>query len=99
LIQVIWEFFVRQDKIAEFEKVYSVTGSWAALFRGSSGFLGTTLLRDTQTPGRYLTLDRWDGAASRQAMRERFTKEYEAMDRDCKAFTETELQVGVFEEY
>ena len=52
LIQIVWEFTVREDQVAEFEKFYSSTGSWAALFRRSPGFVGTTLLRDTQTPHR-----------------------------------------------
>jgi heme-degrading monooxygenase HmoA len=98
LIQIVWEFTVRGDKVAEFEKLYSATGSWAVLFCGKSGFLGTTLLRDTQTPHRYLTVDRWDSIASHQIMRERFAKEYAAMDLDCEALTESERQIGVFED-
>jgi heme-degrading monooxygenase HmoA len=98
LIQIVWEFTVREDRVAEFEKFYSSTGSWAALFQGSPGFLGTALLRDTQTSHRYVTIDRWDSAASHQLMRERFAKEYAAMDLDCEALTESERQIGVFED-
>jgi heme-degrading monooxygenase HmoA len=63
LVQIIWEFTVRDGRVAEFEKLYSATGSWAALFRRSPGFVGTALLRDTQTPHRYVTIDRWDSVA------------------------------------
>jgi quinol monooxygenase YgiN len=98
LIYIVWEFAVREDKVAAFEEFYSATGSWATLFQESSGFLGTTLLRDTQSPGRYLTIDRWDSAASQRLMRERFAKEYGAVDRDCEALTETEREIGVFED-
>jgi Holliday junction DNA helicase RuvB len=49
LLQIVWEFIVRDGKIAEFERSYSATGSWAKLFRGSPGYLGTTLLREAQT--------------------------------------------------
>jgi heme-degrading monooxygenase HmoA len=98
LIQVVWEFIVRDDHIAEFEKFYSATGSWANLFRGSPGYLGTELLRDSQIPYRYLTLDRWDSVASHVAMRERFAKDYDALDRMCEQLTETERQIGVFED-
>lgn len=98
LVQIIWEFVVRGDQIAEFEKFYSATGSWATLFHRSPGFLGTTLLRDTQSPRRYVTIDRWDSAASHQLMRERFAKEYAALDLDCEALTESERQIGVFED-
>lgn len=98
MLQIVWEFIVRDGKIAEFERSYSATGSWAKLFRGSPGYLGTTLLREAQTPRRYLTIDRWDGTASHQAMRAKTTEEYEALDKRCEAFTETERQIGVFEE-
>jgi quinol monooxygenase YgiN len=98
VIQIVWEFAVREDKVAVFEQFYSATGSWATLFQASAGFLGTTLLRDTHSPGRYLTIDRWDSAVAQLRMRERFAKEYEAVDRDCEALTETERRIGVFED-
>jgi heme-degrading monooxygenase HmoA len=98
LIQIVWEFMVRDGKASEFEKFYSATGPWATLFGGSPGFLGTTLLRDTGTARRYLTVDRWDSAASHRAMHGRLAKQYQAMDRDCQALTETEQQIGVFED-
>jgi heme-degrading monooxygenase HmoA len=98
LIRVVWEFIVRDDHIAEFEKFYSATGSWATLFRGNPGYLGTDLLRDSQNPHRYLTLDRWDSVASHAAMRERFAKDYDALDRMCEQLMETERQIGVFED-
>lgn len=98
MIQIVWEFVARGDQIAKFEKFYSATGSWATLFHRSPGFLGTALLRDTEIPSRYVTLDRWDSAASHQLMRERFAKEYAALDLDCEALTESERQIGVFED-
>ena len=98
MIQILWEFVARGDQIAEFEEFYSATGSWATLFHRSPGFLGTALLRDAQSPHRYVTIDRWDNAASHQLMRERFAKEYAALDLDCEALTESERQIGVFEE-
>ena len=98
MIQIVWEFVARGDQIAEFEKFYSATGSWATLFHRSPGFLGTALLRDAQSPRRYVTIDRWDSAASHQLMRERFAKEYAALDLDGEALTESERQIGVFED-
>jgi heme-degrading monooxygenase HmoA len=98
LFQVVWEFIVREKDIAEFDKVYSSTGPWVALFRGSPGYLGSELLRDAQNPSRYLTIDRWDKAASHDLMRERFAQEYETLDRICEGLTESERQIGVFED-
>jgi quinol monooxygenase YgiN len=89
---------VRENNISEFEKLYSSTGSWAALFHGNPGYLGTALLRDAQNPSRYLTIDRWDNAASHDLMRERFAQAYESLDRICEGLTESERQIGVFED-
>lgn len=98
MVQFVWEFIARADKIDDFERHYAASGSWADLFRKSSGYLSTQLLRDAETPRRYLTIDRWDSAASYHAMREKFAGEHEALDRACEAFTESERRIGVFEE-
>jgi hypothetical protein len=89
---------VRAENIVEFEKSCSAAGSWATLFRGSAGYLGTMPMRDSQIPNRYLTIDRSDSAASYGVMPERFAKDYEALDRACEAFTESEKEIGVFED-
>jgi heme-degrading monooxygenase HmoA len=97
VVEYIWEFQARPDRIAQFEKFYAATGEWAALFRRCPGFLGTSLLRDTESPARFLTIDRWDTAASHHAMREQFSAEYETLDRACESLTESETRIGVFE--
>jgi heme-degrading monooxygenase HmoA len=97
LVQFVWEFVVRSDKVGEFERHYSATGTWAELFRKSPGYRETILLRDAGQPNRYLTLDRWDDTESRQAMRRKLAREYEEIDRMCEAFTEIEKDLGVFE--
>ncbi|MGA3299368.1 MAG: antibiotic biosynthesis monooxygenase [Candidatus Acidiferrales bacterium] len=98
MFQIVWEFIVRADRVSDFEKSYAAAGDWAALFRRSAGFLGTALLRDADDPRRYLTIDRWDAAASHATMRARFAKEYEALDGACAGLTESERQVGIFED-
>jgi heme-degrading monooxygenase HmoA len=98
LIRIIWEFTVCEGMTAEFEQHYSATGSWAALFRGHPGFLGTTLLRDPKFSRRYVTIDAWADSASLGAMRENAHQKYEALDRTGEALTEHEREIGVFEE-
>jgi heme-degrading monooxygenase HmoA len=98
VVQFVWEFVARPDKMEEFERYYSASGPWAILFRRSAGYQSTQLLRDAENARRYLTIDRWDSVASYRAMRERFAKEYEELDRVYEAFTETERSIGVFEE-
>ncbi len=98
MVQFIWEFVVRMEKVKEFERHYAVTGPWADLFCKSAGYRGTILLRDTENARRYLTIDRWDTAAAQRAMRERFAAQYDELDRACEGFTKSERRIGVFEE-
>ena len=97
VVHFIWEFVACPDRIEDFERHYSASGPWAELFRKNAGYNGTQLLRDAESPRRYLTIDRWDSVASYTAMRQRAANEYEALDRTCEAFTENERNVGVFE--
>jgi len=98
MVQFVWEFSVRADKIREFERSYSSAGPWAELFRKSPGFRGTTLLRDTENERRFLTIDCWESIAAQSTMREQFALEYYELDRACEELTEAERRVGVFEE-
>jgi heme-degrading monooxygenase HmoA len=98
MVRIVWEFTARADKIEEFENYYANSGPWTMLFRKSSGYHGSVLLRDIEQPRRYLTIDRWENSAMHRAMRERFAAEYEELDRAGEAFTESERRHGVFEE-
>lgn len=98
MVQFVWEFVARADRVQDFEKHYANSGPWAELFRKSEGFRGTVLLRDAENPRRFLTVDSWDNTSAYRAMRERFAREHEDLDRFCKAFTESERRIGEFEE-
>jgi heme-degrading monooxygenase HmoA len=94
----VWEFLVDEASRVEFERRYGPRGSWAALFGRAPGYLGTELLRDETTPGRYLTLDRWSSAAAYRAFREQFAADYAALDLECEALTRAEKALGNFTE-
>jgi quinol monooxygenase YgiN len=98
MVRIVWEFIARADKMQEFEDYYANSGPWAAMFRKNSGYHGSVLLRDVQNPRRYLTIDRWENATMHRTMRERFSTEYQELDRAGEAFTESERHTGVFEE-
>jgi heme-degrading monooxygenase HmoA len=89
-----WEFRVEPTRIDEFERHYGPAGSWASLFRRAEGYVGTLLLRDATEPLRYITIDRWRSATEFQAFRERFAREYEALDERCAALTTRETALG-----
>ena len=97
MIQLVWEFIVRPDDIREFETHYSSDGTWAELFRKSAGYRGTVLWRDATARCHYLAVDSWESAAAHAEMKTKFYREYEELDRDCMAFTESEKNLGAFE--
>lgn len=93
---LIWEFHAPAMRIAEFEEAYGVDGPWAALFRRAPGFLGTQLLRCTDQPGRYLTIDRWESEAAFDAFTRDFGAEYQALDKALEGLAAVENRIGAF---
>ena len=94
---MVWSFEVAPGGVAEFERAYGPDGDWARLFRRMPGYHGTELLRDVDTPGRYLTIDRWRSREDFWRFREAFRAEYVALDARCEAWTTRERLVGDFE--
>ena len=96
MIHIVWEFRVKSEKTAEFERHYSSSGTWAKLFEKGEGYHGTVLVRDTEHSGRYLTFDLWDSLAAFHEFKARSSEEYFRIDRQCEALTEEERCVGIF---
>ena len=94
---ILWEFEAEPHRQREFESAYGPGGSWARLFRKAEGFVATELLRDRETPGRYLTIDRWESQAAFEAFRQRFAAEYEEIDKACESLTRRETLIGRYE--
>ena len=100
MVHIVWEFLVRADRLPEFERHYSgVDGPWAQLFARGPGFRGTLLLRNTEDPRYFLTIDSWDSAVAQVRMREQLHDEYSRLDQACEDLTESERRVGVFEDW
>jgi heme-degrading monooxygenase HmoA len=93
----VWEFQVRSAALGEFELIYGASGSWAGLFRKSSEYLGTELVRDPDHPGRYLTIDRWTSREAFLRFKQEHATEYAALDETCDRLTTAEKFVGSFE--
>lgn len=94
----IWEYRVSADNDAEFRRHYGPQGAWVRLFRRAGGHIETRLLSDRSVAGRYVTIDRWESERAFRAFRERFSKEFEALDRKCEALTISESPLGSFTE-
>lgn len=93
---IIWEFEVRSESSEVFERQYGAAGAWAVMFQSAPGFISTELIRDTQSPHRYLTIDRWRSEADHNAFKEAHRDEYCTLDAACEAFTVSEARVGHF---
>lgn len=94
---IIWEYHVREERGAEFEEIYSVTGAWTTLFQRSKGYLGTELLVDQRQLHRYITLDRWRSSRDYESFLAESKSEYERLDAQCEGLTEQETLLGRFE--
>jgi len=94
---IIWEFQVKVECIAEFEKVYGENGAWTELFRKGTGYLGTELLHDSSHLQRYLTIDRWASATDYASFLSTWKKEYESLDSQYEDLIEQEALLGKWE--
>ena len=96
MIEVACEFVVKGEARGQFELAYGPGGAWSKLFAQSPGFRGMTVLRDTNNPQRYLTIDLWDtGAQREQALAER-QAEYSSLDAAFADWIESKTEVGIF---
>jgi len=94
----LWEFIVKPEHVAEFQRHYGPDGSWVALFRQAPGYIGTLLLRDRTNPQRFITIDRWQSADAHNSFRSAFSREYAELDARCSHLTAQESALGVFDE-
>ena len=96
---VLWQFRPLVGQESELERAYGPSGQWANLFRQSDGYLGTELLRRSDDPREYLTLDRWASRTAYEAFRARWSSEYRRLDHRLEGLTEEEALLGVFEAF
>ncbi len=59
MVYIIWEFDSEPSQVTVFEEIYGLRGAWALLFQQSKNYHGTSLLKDPNKLGRYLTIDQW----------------------------------------
>jgi len=96
MIEIVWEFVVKEEARGQFELAYGPGGAWSKLFARCPGFRGTTLLRDTKNPQRYLTIEFWDTGAQREQMLAERKADYSNLDAAFADWTESKTEVGIF---
>jgi heme-degrading monooxygenase HmoA len=95
MLVIVFSYEAREPE--EFERVYGPEGEWAEFFRRGAGYVGTELLRDAETAGRYLVVDRWESAEAYNAFAEANREEFMARVDDTRVYYEQELRIGTFE--
>lgn len=94
---IVWEYQVRPEHAAEFERIYSPEGAWAELFRTAAGYCNTELLRGVNDPYHYITIDRWVSVQAYEAFLSESQERYVALDAQCEGLSEREILLGKWE--
>lgn len=97
MVEIIWEFVVKEDASGHFELAYGPGGAWSKLCAGAGGFRGTTLLRDAENPGRYLRVEVWDSVTQRDRAWAEQSGEVADLEAAMADWTESAHEVGVFQ--
>jgi heme-degrading monooxygenase HmoA len=96
MIQIVWQYEVKEENRGTFELAYGPGGAWSILFARAPGYRGTALLRDTESPGKYLTIDAWDTEQHQREFLSQHREEYEAVDAGIAQLIDSESRVGAF---
>jgi heme-degrading monooxygenase HmoA len=96
MIEIVREFVVKEEARDQFELAYGPGGAWSTLFARCPGFRGTTVLRDTENPRRYLTIDLWETGAQREQALAENKAEFSDLEAVFGEWTESKTEVGFF---
>jgi len=96
MIEILREFIVKEEARGWFELAFGPGGAWSKLFDRCPGYRGTTLLRDTVNPCRYLVVDFWDTANQREQVLADRAEEYAELEANFAQWTEGVTALGIF---
>ena len=95
---IVWEFVVGSEKVGAFVAAYKSDGVWARLFAQADGYIGTELLRSTDSgqAATFVTIDRWETVEDFTRFQERCDAEYRVLDTQLEDLTLRERKLGTF---
>lgn len=96
MIQIVWEFVVKEEARGSFELAFGPGGGWGKLFARCPGFRGTTLLHDTNDPRHYLVVELWNTEVQRQQALSEYQAEYTKLETTMAEWTESRTELGAF---
>src|SRR4249920_2269859 len=88
-----WDFLPAPGRETEFVATYGPDGAWVDLFRQGQGYLGTELLRLSEKPGWFRTVDHWVSKDDYLTFRRMFATEYAQIDSASETLTAFEVQI------
>ena len=95
MYRLVWEFDAKPERVADFEKVYSLDGRWTSFFQLSPDYLGTELYRSSTGATRFVTVDTWRSRTAYEAFRKANAAEYATLDEWCRQLLAHERMLGV----
>ena len=96
MVEVVWEFVVRDQVRGQFELAFGPGGAWSKLFAKSPGFRGTTLMRDLKNSRRYLVIELWNDEAGRDQSITEQQAEYADLEAVFDEWAESKIDLGIF---
>ena len=96
MVEIVWEYVVKEQVRGQFELAFGPGGAWSKLFANCPGFRGTTVLHDIKDPRRYLTIDLWNTEAQRDESLIEHQAEYSDLEKVFEGWTESRTKLGTF---
>ena len=96
MVAVVWQFDIKPEMTAEFERLYGADGDWTKLSRRSRSFLGCSFLRNIGVDSRYLLVEYWGEMVVYEKHQADFSDEIESLERERERIVERMETVGVF---
>lgn len=96
MIAFAWQFDIKQGCEQRFEELAGADGPWHALARRSRSFLGSSFMRDTAQPTRYLLIEYWSEMLVYEKHQADFLDEIRELESERDALVDTMTPLGVF---
>lgn len=96
MVQVVWEFVVREGAEQRFMLTFGPGGLWSRAFSEARGYRGTILLCDISDSRRFLAFDLWDSALSREECEGKHPDAAGQLDVALSELVERKTELGVF---
>lgn len=96
MVQIIWEFVIKEENRGNFELTFGPGGAWSRLFARCPCFRGITLLRDIENPWRYLVIELWDTEVQREQALTSQNALYAGLEATLDGWSQSRIKVGVF---